>query len=105
MTDGPANPEQRRESREPAVRQDLAVEVPADAAVHECPDCGRPFETADYLALHRGLAHADSLSQTDHEAFDDARETEAAAIRRFRLKALGVVVVVYFVLLMVYALV
>jgi hypothetical protein len=86
-------------------RGGFAVDVPAGETVHECPDCGRPFETADYLALHRGLAHEDRLSEADREAFAAAREEEAAAIRRFRLKALGVVVLVYFVLLMVYAVV
>jgi hypothetical protein len=86
-------------------RQDLAVDVPDGAPVHECPVCGRPFETERYLALHRGLAHPDSTTAADREAFAEAREEEAAAIRRFRLKALGAIILVYFVLLMVYALV
>jgi len=83
----------------------VAVDVPRGAPVYECSRCGRPFESEDYLALHRGLVHGEDLDEAEREAFDAARDAESAAIRRFRLKAIGVVILVYFVLLMVYALV
>jgi hypothetical protein len=78
---------------------------PASADVFECGYCGRPFAEEDLLALHRGHAHSDQLSEPEQAAFEAAYETETGEMRRFQLKAAGLVVLLYFLLLMVYALV
>lgn len=70
-----------------------------------CERCGRRFADADLLALHRGQAHAGSLTADERSAHAAALEREDAALRRYRLQALGAVVVLYFLLLFAYALV
>ena len=70
-----------------------------------CAHCGRRFADPDLLALHRGQAHAGSVSAAERAAHEAALEREDAALRRYRLQALGVVVVLYFLLLFAYALV
>ena len=84
---------------------DSAYDVPPDTPVHRCPDCGAPFPSEDDRWLHRELVHPEAIDEADREALAAAREREETALRRFRLKALGAVVVLYFLLLMVYALV
>jgi hypothetical protein len=79
--------------------------IPDDATVHACDRCGRPFERERYLVLHRGLEHPADLSAAEREAFEDARETEEDALWRYRIVALGALVVLYFGLLYAYALV
>lgn len=69
----------------------------------ECEYCARTFRRERYLALHRGLRHRDALSDGETAAFRDAREAERRGLRRFRLKALVAIVVLYFGLLMAYA--
>jgi len=76
---------------------------PDDDAVR-CAYCDRPFADERHLALHRGLAHEDDISEADREAFEAARAAERQQLRLFRLKALGVLVVLYFGLLMAFAL-
>ena len=83
----------------------LAYDVPDDNATEDCEHCGRPFENDGLLALHRGLAHPDSITADERSEFEAAYDAETAQLRRFRLKALGVLVVLYFGLLMVYAVV
>jgi 5-methylcytosine-specific restriction endonuclease McrA len=78
---------------------------PASADVFECGYCGRPFADEDLLALHRGHAHPDRLTGAEQAAFEAAYETETGEMRRFQLKAAGLVILLYFLLLMVYALV
>ncbi len=84
---------------------DVDIHVPADATAHVCERCGRPFAGAGRLALHRGLEHGEELSAGEREAFDDAREDEEAALRRFRLLALAALVALYFGFLLTYAVV
>jgi hypothetical protein len=79
--------------------------VPADAPRHDCERCGAAFASERHLALHRGLAHDDELSDAERTAFVDARETEETELKRFRIVALGLLVLVYFALLFAYALV
>jgi hypothetical protein len=80
-------------------------DVPADAAAHDCPYCGRPFARESWLALHSGLAHPNELDDAEVEAFRAAHNEEEEALSTFRLQALGALVLIYFGLLMVYALV
>jgi len=79
--------------------------VPASADADTCADCGRPFPDPDLLALHRGLEHGGDLAAAERERVESARESEDRRLGLFRLRALVVLVVLYFGLLMVYALV
>ncbi|WP_336002524.1 C2H2-type zinc finger protein [Halorientalis halophila] len=78
-------------------------EVPPGDEPVVCTHCGAPFADADLLALHRGIEHAAALDEAEREAFDDAYEAESEALRLFRLQALGALVMLYFGLLMAYA--
>jgi len=82
-----------------------AFEVPTGVEAVTCPECGRPFVDEEVLALHRGRAHAEGLSGEPRAAFERALEAEETWLRRFRLKALGGLVLLYFALLTLYALV
>jgi hypothetical protein len=79
--------------------------VPDGAEADRCPYCGAPFKTDEKLALHVGLDHRESATDEELAAFEDAYADEREAIRLFRLEALGVLVVLYFVLLLTYAVV
>jgi len=80
-------------------------DVPADAPAHECRYCGRPFAHEEWLALHRGLEHPAELDDAEVEAFRTAHDAEEDQLGSFRLQALGALVLIYFCLLMIYALV
>jgi len=79
-------------------------DVPEDAEGYECRYCGRPFAREEWLALHRGLDHPAQLDDGEVAAFRAAHDDESA-LGNFRLRALGALVLVYFCLLMIYALV
>lgn len=68
-----------------------------------CSYCGRRFVDGRVLALHRGREHPDRLSAGERTAYDAAYEAETAELRRFRLKALAVLVFVYFGFLFAYS--
>ncbi|MFC6717298.1 C2H2-type zinc finger protein [Natrialbaceae archaeon GCM10025810] len=70
-----------------------------------CPYCDRPFRTRRLRTLHAGLEHPERLTDDQREAFESASREDDAAIRRFRVKALGMVVLSYFSFLFVYAVV
>jgi hypothetical protein len=82
---------------------DVETWVPEGAHAVRCSYCGRPFAAEQLLALHRGLAHGESLNDAEREAFVEATAAERADIRRFRIVALGALVVLYFGLLFGYA--
>ncbi|ACV10494.1 putative DNA binding [Halorhabdus utahensis DSM 12940] len=82
-----------------------AYDVPAGADPARCPECGRPFVRAELRTLHRGQEHGETLDQDERDAFEDIYEAESERLRLFRLKALIALIVLYFVLLMTYALV
>ncbi|GGN96324.1 DUF7410 domain-containing protein [Haloarcula pellucida] len=86
-------------------QSDHAYDVPADAPVFECDYCGRPFARERWLALHHGLDHPNELDDDEVTAFRKAHEDEEDSLGAFRLQALGALVAIYFVLLMIYALV
>jgi hypothetical protein len=69
----------------------------------ECPYCGRRFAREAYRDLHCGQEHGARLDDAERAAYERAHDAEAREIRMFRLKALAVLVVVYFGFLMVYA--
>jgi len=80
-------------------------DVPKDESAYECRHCGRPFAHEEWLALHRGLDHPARLDEEEVAAFRAAHDEEESELGNFRLRALGALVVVYFCLLMIYALV
>jgi hypothetical protein len=84
---------------------EMAYDPPDGAEIHRCPECDRPFPEPDLVALHRGLEHDGALEAADREAVANARESEHRRLRLFRLRTLVVLVVLYFGLLILYALV
>ncbi|WP_254523018.1 DUF7410 domain-containing protein [Natrinema caseinilyticum] len=80
-----------------------AFDVHGDEPPVRCPYCGRPFRRDRYESLHRGLEHSERLSVRERAAYDRARGEENPAVRRVRLEALGVLVLLYFGLLIVAA--
>ncbi len=80
-------------------------EVRPELPVHRCEYCGQPFSREEWLALHWGLEHPAALDDEEADAFREAHADEEAALRTFRLKALGALLVLYFGLLMIYAVV
>lgn len=80
-------------------------EVPTDATPHRCPHCSRPFVTERQRDLHVGLRHGDLAEEQEQTAAGRAVEVERDDLRRFRLKALGVLVILYFGLLFTYSIV
>lgn len=83
----------------------VEYDVPAGSDPVVCPTCGRPFPDGDRLALHRGLVHDGELDDAERETVASARAAETRRLRLFRLRALIVLVVLYFGALIVYAVV
>ncbi|NUB91442.1 hypothetical protein HTZ84_10950 [Haloterrigena sp. SYSU A558-1] len=81
------------------------IDLRGDEPAARCPYCGRPFRERRLEALHRGFDHPDRLSDRDRAAFERAYLEERTEIRRYRLLALGAVILCYFCFLFVYALV
>jgi hypothetical protein len=82
------------------------MSVPAfersDGEAHPCPQCGRPFARAEYVTLHLGLDHPETLSESDRERFVEVYRGETDEIKRFRLKALATLIGMYFAFLYLY---
>jgi hypothetical protein len=74
-----------------------------DGPPYDCPYCDRRFHRESYLALHRGQAHGDELTDGERVAYEAAREEEEEELRLFRLQALAALVFIYFGFLLVYA--
>lgn len=82
----------------------IRTEVPPkQAPATTCDYCGRPFAAQDRLTLHKGLAHYGVISASEKESFKSELADEADELRTFRLKALGMLVILYFGLLLMYA--
>jgi hypothetical protein len=83
------------------------TDAPSDPAgtgeTFDCPYCDRRFAREAWRDLHRGQEHGARLDDTERAAYEAAHDAEAEEIRLFRLKALAVLVLVYFGFLMVYA--
>ncbi|WP_255682048.1 hypothetical protein [Natrinema sp. SYSU A 869] len=102
------------ESRRHAPATDTTTAAPASPGGPEinlrddeppvrCPYCDRPFQRAELESLHRGLEHPDRLSDRERAAVERAAREERVELRRFRIYALGVLVVLYFGLLIIAA--
>ncbi|WP_137283202.1 C2H2-type zinc finger protein [Halorussus salinisoli] len=79
------------------------TDVPPGESPAECQFCGRPLESDELLVLHEGLDHWERLGDDRREAFRETYERENDDLRTFRLKMLGLLVVVYFVFLFIYS--
>lgn len=77
--------------------------VSADSDAERCSHCGAPFRDPELLALHLGTEHEGDLSDEERSRFEEAYEAESEEIRLFRLKALGVLVLLYFGLLIAFS--
>lgn len=77
--------------------------VPADESPVTCPYCDRPLESDRLLVLHEGLDHWERLDDDRREAFRETYAGETDDLRTFRLKMLGLLVVLYFAFLFVYS--
>ncbi|WP_238993940.1 C2H2-type zinc finger protein [Halobellus captivus] len=74
----------------------------AETPTYACDDCGRRFYTQDLLVLHRGVAHPSALDEGERDAYREAYAAEERAIRSFRIRALGILVLLYFGFLLLY---
>ncbi|MBV0926003.1 DNA-binding protein [Halomicroarcula limicola] len=82
----------------------IQTAVPADETpAGECEYCGQPFPTGKRLSLHKGVRHPDRLDESERKAFASTFSAEGDSLRRLRLKMLGVLILLYFAFLMVYA--
>ncbi len=82
----------------------IQTAVPKDETpAGECGYCGQPFPTTERLVLHKGLEHPDQLDKSEREAFTSTFSAEDDSLRQLRLKMLGVLILLYFAFLMVYA--
>jgi hypothetical protein len=79
------------------------VRVPQGVEAYECPHCGRLFPRERYRDLHRGQAHPAALSEAEVDAYRAATDDEWDDLRRFRIVALGALVVLYFGFLLAFA--
>jgi hypothetical protein len=87
----------------PSVMSDPAPAFDRDTGdARSCPYCGRPFARERYLTLHVGLDHYDRLSEDERDTFVSEYRAETDEIKRFRLKALALLVAMYFTFLYLY---
>jgi len=80
-------------------------DVPTDDLVHRCEHCNRPFAEDELLTLHKGLDHPDRLDDEELAAFDEVYDEETDDLRRYQIIAVGAIVLLYFTLLIIYALI
>lgn len=76
--------------------------IPDGDVPARCPYCSRPFRTEQFLALHLGDAHAESWTESEREAYEDAREEEADALFIYHLKTVAALVGLYAFFFMAY---
>lgn len=83
---------------------EIETHVPNDDSPARCRYCDRPFADDTLRSLHEGVAHYDELDADSRTDFAETYEAEQESIRLFRLKALAVLVVLYFGFLWAYTL-
>ena len=85
------------------MQREYDTDVPTGETPITCPYCQRPFGSRRLLALHKGLDHWERIDDGEREAFSEAYRDESANLRTFRLKMVGILIVVYFAFLFVYS--
>lgn len=68
-----------------------------------CRYCGQRFATERLRSLHHGSAHTEAVDDDEWAAVLAARESEAAELRRLRIRMLIALVACYFGFLLLYA--
>lgn len=84
--------------------EDIAVPN-SESPAGRCVYCGHPFPTTDRLVLHKGVEHLHRLDREEEEAYLAALSVEEDELRTLLLKAIGALVLLYFSLLFMYAIV
>jgi len=77
----------------------------SETADATCARCGERFPTERLRDLHRGLEHYRALDDRERAAYEAAYESETEDLRSFRLRALAVLVALYFAFLFTYSIV
>jgi hypothetical protein len=103
MTTGMAGDDDESHTQ-PTTKPQPETRVPDDETPQVCPYCGFKLPTDDQYRLHLGLNHYAQLDQADQQAFRESYRQEADALTRFRIIALGGLVMLYFGFLLIYAL-
>lgn len=68
-----------------------------------CKTCNRRFKTQALLIHHCGVRHPDTLDEGEKEQLSELYQEEEAQLRRFRIIALGGIVLLYFGFFFMYA--
>jgi len=79
--------------------------VPDGATAYRCPYCDRPFRREEQRTLHIGLSHYDRMTEAEEAAFREVYSAEDETLGLYRLKLVGGLVLVYFGMLLLYAVV
>jgi hypothetical protein len=93
------------ESTHEVVVGNRVYRVPDDDPAAICEHCGTPLATESLLDLHRGLEHEADLSADERERLEAARADERERLSTFRITVIGALVVLYFGLLITYAII
>jgi hypothetical protein len=73
-----------------------------DTERFSCETCGQEFYTSELFILHRGVRHPATLDKVEQEQYREAYANEQSAIQTFRLRALAVMIALYFGVLFLY---
>ncbi len=79
--------------------------VPDGTEATHCPHCERPFSTERLRAIHLGEVHADRLTESERERYEEAIDDEADELFIFHLKVVAAIVVLSLGFTYTYALV
>ena len=74
----------------------MTTDIDATRDRYVCERCGEAFPTERLLVLHRGVRHPDELDAAEVEAYREAYYEEEDQLKSFRIRALGVLVALYF---------
>ncbi|AFK21397.1 DNA-binding protein (plasmid) [Haloferax mediterranei ATCC 33500] len=80
----------------------MTTDTDATRDRHVCETCSEAYPTARLLVLHRGARHPDVLDADEVEAYREAYYEEERELKSFRIRALGVLVLLYFGFLMLF---
>lgn len=75
-----------------------------DGDVEPCSYCGSEFRESAQLTLHKGLEHSGRLSVREQAEYERVERDEQQALRLYRLQATGALIILYFFLLIAFAL-
>ncbi|RLM83922.1 DNA-binding protein [Haloarcula sp. Atlit-7R] len=80
----------------------MTTDTDATRDRHTCTACGEAYPTERLLVLHRGARHPDDLDAEEVEAYREAYYEEEDELKSFRIRALGILVLLYFGFLFLY---